>query len=287
MRRCSQAGRRRGRRRDRDHRRRRRRASDARRPIRQQGFVHGAPRASAHGTAVASLIAGQAGARRRSRRATVRRRRIRRDPAGGNALALARALGWLAAQRVRVVTVSLVGPTNPLVARAVAQARARGMWIVAAVGNDGRAAPPAFPASYPGVIAVTGVDGRGRVLIEAGRALHLDYAAPGADMAAAGLRGAVVAVRGTSYAVPLVAGRLARHVRAANVLAGLDAEAVRGACAASAGALFAATAGRRFPTHHRAEPGRGIKSAAGDVSPWRARKERGSQCTGDSDEPHL
>ena len=149
-----------------------------------------------------------------------------RDPAGGNALALARALGWMVAQRVPVVAVSLVGPANPLVARAVGQARARGTWIVAAVGNDGRAAPPAYPASYPGVIAVTGVDGRSRVLIEAGRALHLDYAAPGADMAAAGGNGALVAVRGTSFAVPLVAGRLALHVGAANPIAALDGEAM-------------------------------------------------------------
>ena len=134
----------------------------------------------------------------------------------------------MVAQRVPVVAISLVGRANPLVERAIGQARARGTWVVAAVGNDGRAAPPAYPASYPGVIAVTGVDGRGRVLIEAGRALHLDYAAPGADMAAAGPAGNLVPVRGTSYAVPLVAGRLAQHVRAANPVAALDREAQSG-----------------------------------------------------------
>ena len=42
------------------------------------------------------------------------------DPAGGNALALARALGWMAIQRVPVVAISLVGPPNLLVARAIA-----------------------------------------------------------------------------------------------------------------------------------------------------------------------
>jgi subtilisin family serine protease len=146
------------------------------------------------------------------------------DPAGGNAGALVRALGWLAAQRVRVVAISLVGPDNALVARAVSQAQARGMHIVAAVGNDGPAAPPAYPASYANVIAVTGIDGRGRVLPEAGRARHLDFAAPGADMAAAGANGRLALVRGTSYAVPFVAGRLAVHVRGRGI-AGLNAEA--------------------------------------------------------------
>ncbi|MGQ0588905.1 MAG: S8 family serine peptidase [Sphingosinicella sp.] len=193
--------------------------------IQQRGFVAGAPRASAHGTAVASLVAGQGVMRSAAPGAALFVADIYgTDPAGGNALALSRALAWLAGQRVRVVAVSLVGPANPLVARTVAQARARGMHIVAAVGNDGPAAPPAYPASYPGVIAVTGIDGRGRVLIEAGRASHLDYAAPGADMAAAG-GGGLVAVRGTSYAVPLVAGRLAHHVGGRNPIASLDAEA--------------------------------------------------------------
>lgn len=194
--------------------------------VQQRGFVAGAPRASAHGTAVASLIAGQGPVRGAAPGAPLFVADIYgSDPAGGNAMALARALGWMAGSGVKVVSVSLVGAANPLIERVIAQARARGMWVVAAVGNDGRAAPPAYPASYTGVIAVTGVDGRGRVLIESGRALHLDYAAPGADMGAAGPRGNVVAVRGTSFAVPLVAGRLAQHVRAANVLAGLDGEA--------------------------------------------------------------
>jgi len=196
--------------------------------VQQRGFVQGAPRPSAHGTAVASLIAGRGSVRGAAPGVPLLVADIfGRDRAGGNAVALVRALGWLAQARVRVVAVSLTGPPNALVSRAVAQARARGIFIVAAVGNDGPAAPPAFPASYPGVIAVTGVDGRGRVLIEAGRANHLDYGAPGADMAAAGAGSSLIPVRGTSFAVPLVAGRLASHVRGRG-LAGLDAEATRG-----------------------------------------------------------
>lgn len=195
-------------------------------PIEQRGFAAGAPAPSAHGTAVASLVAGQGGLRSAAPGAPLLVADIYgRDPAGGNALALVRALGWMVVRRVPVVAISLVGPVNPLVARAVAQAEARGTWIVAAVGNDGRAAPPAYPASYPGVVAVTGVDARDRVLIEAGRASHLDYAAPAADLSAAVPGGRLVAVRGTSFAVPLVAGRLAYYARAPRPLAALDGEA--------------------------------------------------------------
>jgi hypothetical protein len=194
--------------------------------IQQRGFASGAPRPNAHATAIASLIAGDGAVRGASPGAPLVVADVYgSDPAGGNALALARALGWMAVQHVPVVAISLVGPANPLVARAISQAQARGVFVVAAVGNDGPAAPPAYPASYPGVIAVTGIDGHGRVLAEAGRALHLDYAAPGADMAAATLNGGLGAVRGTSFAVPFVAGRLALLAQGPRPLAALDAQA--------------------------------------------------------------
>jgi len=175
------------------------------------GFATGAPRDNDHATAVASLIGGSGGVRGGLPGARIASADVYgSDPAGGNATAIAKALGWMVQQRVPVVTISLVGPANPLLAKVVAVAQARGLVIVAAVGNNGPAAPPGFPASYPGVIAVTGVDGRNRALIEAGRASHLDYAAPGADMLAAGVAGRVFRVRGTSFAAPLVAATIAR-----------------------------------------------------------------------------
>ncbi|ARS29388.1 S8 family serine peptidase [Sphingomonas sp. KC8] len=179
--------------------------------IEQRGFVNGAPRASGHGTAVASLLVGQDG---RFRGAAIGRTLLAADvyggnPAAGSADAIARAIGWLAGRGARVVNISLVGPPNRLIEWAVQSANRRGMRIVAAVGNDGPAAPPSYPASYPDVIAVTGVDARGRALTEAGRAVHLDFAAPGADMAVALPGKGYAAVRGTSFAAPLVAARFA------------------------------------------------------------------------------
>ena len=195
--------------------------------VEQRGFAAGAPSPSSHGTAVASLIAGTESPRGSAPGAALLVADVYgRDPAGGNALAIARALGWMAERGVPVVTISLVGPPNALLARAVSASTGRGLRIVAAVGNDGPAAPPAYPASYPQVIAVTGVDGRNRPLIEVGRARHLDYAAPGADMAAARAEGGLMRVRGTSFAAPLVAGRLAAQHRAAGgAIAALDREA--------------------------------------------------------------
>lgn len=184
----------------------------------QRGFALGAPSASRHGTAVASLLVGDGPIRgaapgRRLLAADV----YGTDPAGGKASAIARALGWLVQKRVAVTTISLVGPDNKLLAAAVARAQQRGMLIVAAVGNDGPAAPPAYPASYRGVFAVSGVDTKARALPEAGRALHVDFVAPGDAVLAATGAASTERLRGTSFAAPLVAGRLALRYPAPSI----------------------------------------------------------------------
>jgi hypothetical protein len=197
----------------------------ARASIEQKGFA-GAAAATGHGTAVASLLVGEQGAfRGAARGASLFVGDIYGgNPAAGSASTIVRALGWAAAKRPSIITLSLVGPANRAIERAVAVLRGRGIIIVAAVGNDGPAAPPQYPASYDGVVAVTGVDAKGRALIEAGRARHLDFAAPGAELAAALPGKGYAVVRGTSFAAPLAAARLA----ATGSLAGLAAEAQPG-----------------------------------------------------------
>jgi len=178
--------------------------------IEQNGFS-GPPKPTGHGTAVASLLVGEQGP---FHGAASGADLYVADIYGGNraagsASAIVQALGWLASKRPQVINISLVGPANAVVARAIAALQQRGIRIVAAVGNDGPAAPPQYPASYPGVVAVTGVDGKGRALPEAGKPAHLDFAAPGADMAAALPGQGYSRVRGTSFAAPLAAARLA------------------------------------------------------------------------------
>jgi hypothetical protein len=177
--------------------------------IEQNGFA-GPPQPTGHGTAVASLLVGTQGP---FRGAAMGAQLFVADVYGGNraagsATTIVRALGWLAAKRPQVINISLVGPPNRLVQRAIQVVQSRGIEVVAAVGNDGPAAPPQYPASYPGVIAVTAVDAGGRALPEAGKPTHLDFAAPGADMAAALPGNGYTRVRGTSFAAPLAAARL-------------------------------------------------------------------------------
>ncbi len=172
---------------------------------------------AAHGTAVASLLVGSRGALPGARLLAFDAYCDAAD--GGSALRVAEGLAWLARQEAGVVNISLVGPPNALLQRAVAAAQRRGLLLVAAVGNDGPAAPPLYPAAWPGVVAVTGVDPRRRVLAEAGRGPHVLFAAPGSALWGADVAGGTVELRGTSFAAPLVAALLARdpeleHLRA-------------------------------------------------------------------------
>ena len=82
-------------------------------------------------------------------------------PSGGSIDAILGALGWMAREHVPVVNISLVGPPNTLLENVTRAMVARGHLLVAAVGNDGPAAKPLYPAAYPGVIGVTGVDENG------------------------------------------------------------------------------------------------------------------------------
>ncbi|MFG6412629.1 S8 family serine peptidase [Roseateles sp. DC23W] len=179
----------------------------------------GQPVPSEHGTAVASLLVGRdrgfAGA---ASGAELFAADVYCDqPDGGSAEAVVGALAWMARERVAVVNVSLVGPQNLLLQRGVAALVQRGHLLVAAVGNDGPAAPPLFPAAYAGVVGVTGVNMSRRVLPEAAQGPQVMWAAPGADMAVARSGGGYGVARGTSFAAPLVAGLLAAQLRAPDV----------------------------------------------------------------------
>ncbi|MDE1893739.1 MAG: S8 family serine peptidase [Xanthomonadaceae bacterium] len=126
------------------------------------------------------------------------------DAVGGATSDLVRALAWMAREGVPVINISLVGPDNPVLARAVQAMIARGHVLVSAVGNDGPAAPPLFPAAYPGVIGVSAVDSRDRVLPDSGSGPQVAFCASGV------VGHGRDAMRGTSFAAPIVARRAAQ-----------------------------------------------------------------------------
>jgi hypothetical protein len=168
-----------------------------------------------HGTAVASLLVGQGdGFESVIPGATVYASDIFCGHGAGSLSLLALALDWMAREKIPVVNVSLVGAKSVLLTALVRAMTSRGFLLVAAVGNDGPTAPPLYPASYPDVVGVTGVDGKRRVLPEACRGEQVDFAAAGANIKAAAVGGGFEEIRGTSFATPIVAGLLARSLEA-------------------------------------------------------------------------
>lgn len=121
-----------------------------------------------------------------------------------NVVSLIRALDQVVQRRIRVVNLSLAGPENLALTDMLLAAEAAGVLVVAAVGNAGPVAPPAWPAAHEGALAVTAVDASGRIYRKAQRGAHVDMAAPGVDVwAAASIKG-VKPRTGTSYAAPYV-----------------------------------------------------------------------------------
>lgn len=170
----------------------------------KDGTLPGAP--TEHGTAVASIIAGHG-------RATIYSANIFRGPPARpytSAEVIAQALEWMLARDIPTINMSLAGPRNAILDRLVRDALGKGRSLIAAAGNGGPAAPPAYPGAVPGVIAVTAVDHDMHVYRYANRGRYISVAAPGVDVVAAWARGGLARFTGTSFAAPHIAGWIAR-----------------------------------------------------------------------------
>ncbi len=168
------------------------------------------PSRAVHGTAVTSLLVAPPGGRVEGLipEATVIVADIfgrDGDDERADVVALLRGLDLMAERGVRVLNLSLSGPPNTVLQEAIDRlARENQMVIVAAVGNEGPSAEPAYPAAYSDVIAVTAVDRRGRVFDGAQRGDHVDIAAPGVELLLATSVSGARPQTGTSFAVPFV-----------------------------------------------------------------------------------
>ncbi|WP_439106085.1 S8 family serine peptidase [Congregibacter sp.] len=128
-------------------------------------------------------------------------------------VSLIRALDWLISSGVDVVNISLAGPPNRLLERALDRASSQDMVVMAAAGNGGPVARPMYPAAYDSVVAVTAVDSARQVFRLANRGDYLALAAPGVDLRHAQPGGGYAASSGTSFAVPFAVTAAARLSR--------------------------------------------------------------------------
>ncbi|WP_372981739.1 S8 family serine peptidase [Marinobacter sediminum] len=187
-----------------------------------------------HGTAVASRLTGKTGANAATRlpSATLFSASVfygrPTSVSGATLLHLVEGLAWLESNDVVLINVSMAGPDNRVLATVIKRLIDRGTPVVAAVGNEGPAAPALYPAGYPEVIGVTAVDQDRQVYRWANRGEQVDYAAPGVDVAVALTDGRFGSQSGTSLAAPIVSAHLAcalAHTSLDNALAQLTRRA--------------------------------------------------------------
>ena len=179
-----------------------------------RNFVVGESMASEnHGTAVAGVIAAKAdngigiagiapGAKLLGLRACWQVRGSSTGETDCDSFSLAKALYFAVEQKAQVINLSLSGPDDRLLRELVNEALTRGLPVVSAV--DPKLANGGFPASVPGVIAVSDkpmVSARTRV-----------YIAPGRDVPTTEPQGRWSIVNGSSFAAAHVSG-LAALVR--------------------------------------------------------------------------
>lgn len=171
-------------------------------------------RPDAHGTAIAGIIrargtlAGVApGATLLSARAFTTE--PRRTAPESTSFILLKALDWSINRGANVINLSFAGGRDPAMERVVAEAARRNVILVAAAGNGGPKAAPAYPAAYPQVIAVTAHDKADKLYVHANRGDYITVAAPGVDILVPTLKGSHMFMSGTSMASAYVSGIIA------------------------------------------------------------------------------
>jgi subtilisin family serine protease len=140
-----------------------------------------------HGTAIAGIIRGRGAIRGIAPEARLLAARafFQTDGYDGDqssTVIVMRALDWSVASGAKVINMSFAGPPDEGLAEAVDRAAKQGVIMVAAAGNGGPQAKPAYPAAYADVIAVTATDADDRLYEKANRGSYLTVAAPGVDV---------------------------------------------------------------------------------------------------------
>lgn len=167
-----------------------------------------------HGTAIAGLIAGRGNVRGVAPDAKILAIRAfapesENMPPVTTSLRLARAVDTAFQKGARVFNMSFAGPRDQLLIEMIDAAYAKGATFVAAVGNNGPGAPPAFPAAYEKVIAITATDEADKLYAKANRGRYVTAAAPGVDVLVPVTGNGFDYQTGTSFATAYVTGIIA------------------------------------------------------------------------------
>ncbi|MGH0030632.1 MAG: S8 family peptidase, partial [Myxococcota bacterium] len=110
-------------------------------------------------------------------------------------------------EQARVLNLSIVGPSNPLLERSMARLDELGVLVVASAGNEG-SDEPRYPAAYPSVVGVGGADRERRRHPGSNHGASSELLAPGVEILSAVPGDAFAFGTGTSFAAAHVSGVL-------------------------------------------------------------------------------
>lgn len=173
-----------------------------------------------HGTHVAGIVAGcgvPGGVYGVAPKASLLAVKVLGDDGSGRLSDIIDGLDWCVKKGAPIANLSLGTPVpHPLLKKAVDQAAAAGVLVVAAAGNSGPSPQTLeYPAAYESALAVGACDPSGGVASFSSRGAGLDVVAPGKDIYSTWLRDGYRRLDGTSMAAPHVAGVAALLLAAA------------------------------------------------------------------------
>ncbi|RZT82637.1 type VII secretion-associated serine protease mycosin [Micromonospora violae] len=169
---------------------------------------------SSHGTGMAGIIAAHGqpdnlGALGIAPEAKILPIRTSRTDQDGNSDDLATGIEFAVANGASVISISSVAGPNNRLKRAIETAAQANVIVVAGVGNKPRDKYVSFPAAYPGVVSVGGIDRNGVHASFSVTGPEIDVVAPAVDIYSTSINGKYRKGTGTSDATAIVAGAAA------------------------------------------------------------------------------
>lgn len=186
-----------------------------------RSFIKPGEKAAAvdHGTAVAAILVGRPSEERMGGLlpgATLYAAGVFAERDGvqvGDLSAMLKAVDWLISDEVRIINLSVEGAPNAVLTFMINKAAQANIVMIAAAGNKGPDAPPAWPAAHPKVIAVTAIGNDLQLYQYANQGDYIDFSAPGVNMRVETPRG-LRDESGTSFAAPFITGIAGVHLLA-------------------------------------------------------------------------
>jgi type VII secretion-associated serine protease mycosin len=162
-----------------------------------------------HGTGMAGIIAGRghgsggdSGVRGIAPQATI----MPIDPIN-DTLMVSRGIDWAVDHGAKVINLSFEVVPSETLHNSIRKARAAGVVLVAAVGNQGKEGNPVeYPGAYPEVITVGALDKNGKIAAKSNHGKQVDLTAPGVAIPGPKPEGGYVSMTGSSAATAIVSG---------------------------------------------------------------------------------